>query len=87
MHGTAGLDAGDGVSGDAVFLAVDELVPVWVAAGEIEEVDSCEYYEKARNEGEGVYCVGGVEAAVEDERGAEGRGCEGNVVQWVYAVR
>jgi hypothetical protein len=81
------LDTGDYVGGDAVVRgAVYEFRAVWVAAGDVEEVDTGEDYEEAGEEREGVYGVGGVEAAVEDEGGAEGGGCEGYVVEGVDAV-
>jgi len=82
------LDARDDVGGDAVVRgAVYHFGAVWVAARDVEEVDAGEDYEEAGEEGEGVDGVGGVEAAVEDEGGAEGGGCEGYVVEGIDAVK
>ena len=61
-------------------------MPVRVAAGKIEEIDACEDDKEAGEEGEGVDCVCGIEAAEEDEGGDEGGGCEGYVVERVYSV-
>jgi hypothetical protein len=66
--------------------AVYEFCAVWVPARDVEEIDAGKDYEEAGEEREGVYGVGGVEAAIEDEGGAEGRGCEGYVVERVDAV-
>lgn len=66
--------------------AVDELGAVGVPAGDVEQVDAGEDYEEAGEQGEGVDGVGGVEAAVEDEGGAEGGGCEGYVVEGVNSI-
>jgi len=54
-----------------------------VFAREVEEVDAGEDDEEAAEQGDGVDCVGGVEALEEDEGGAEGAGCEGYVVEGV----
>ncbi len=56
---------------------------VWIAAGEVEKVNACKDDEEAGEEGEGVYGVGGVEALEEDEGGAEGGCCEGDIVEGV----
>jgi len=69
-----------------VVCAGDEVVTFGITAGEVEEVDTCEDDEEAGEERERVDYIGGVEAAVEDERGAESCGCEGNVVEGVYTV-
>lgn len=55
-------------------------MPVGVAAGEVEEVDACEDDEEAGEEGDGVDCVCGVEAAEEDEGCDEGGRCECHIV-------
>lgn len=49
-----------------------QVATFWVAAGEVEEVDSGEDYKEAGDEGEDVDCVGCVKTAVEDEGCAEG---------------
>jgi hypothetical protein len=73
------LDPGDDVCCDSVVVS-GEVAAFWIAAGEVEEVDSCEDHEEAGDEGEDVDCIGGVEAAVEDEGCAEGCCCECYVV-------
>lgn len=57
-----------------------------VAAGEVQQVDPCEDDEEAGEEGEDVDSVGGVEAAIENEGGAEGCGCECYIVQRIHTV-
>lgn len=82
------MDATYDVGGDAVVGGVVyEFCAVGVPAADVEQVDAGEYYEEAGEEREGVYGVGGVEAAVEDEGGAESGGCEGYVVEGVDAAK
>lgn len=63
-----------------------ELLPVRVAAREVEEVDAAEDNEEATEEGDGVDRVGSIETLEEDEGGTEGSSCEGYVVERCYSV-
>lgn len=56
------------------------MLPVRVAARQIEEVNAAENYEEAAEEGDSVDGVGSVETLEEDEGGTEGGGCEGYVI-------
>lgn len=89
LHAAARLDSRDAVGWDGVFVGmpIDEVVAVRVAAGEIEEIDAGEDDEEAAEEGEGIDGVGGVEAAEENEGGAERGGREGDVVERVDSVK
>ena len=56
------------IYGDSVRdVPVQEFVAIRVAAGEVEKVDACENDKEAGEEGEGIDCVCGIEAAEEDE--------------------
>ena len=65
---------------------IERFSAVWVLPREVEQVNAREDDEEAGEEGNGVHGVGGVEAAEEDEGGAEGGGREGDVVEGVNAM-
>jgi hypothetical protein len=85
LHADARLDGGYHVRARGVSAAPgrEGLGAARVGAGEIEEVDARKGHEEAADEGDGVDGVGGVEAAEEDEGGAEGGCREGYVVEGV----
>jgi hypothetical protein len=94
LHGEASLETGKAVRGDPVdvlvlatfvALADAEVAAVGVFAGEVQKVDAGEDGEEAAEERDGIYGVGSVEAAEEDEGGDEGAGGECYVVERVYA--
>lgn len=87
LHADARLDGGNHVRARGVAAAPGRqgLGSARVGAGEVEEVDAGEGDEEAADERDGVDRVGGVEAAEEDEGGAEGGGSKGYVVERVYA--
>jgi len=71
LHTTSRLYRRDDVGGYAVVgCTVNHFVAIRVPTGDVEQVNPCEDYEEAGEEGEGVDRIGGVEAAVEDEGGA-----------------
>jgi len=87
LHADARLDRRDHVRARRVAGApgCEGLGPARVRAREVEEVDAREGDEEAADQRDGVDRVGGVEAAEEDEGGAEGGGREGYVVEGVDA--
>lgn len=89
LHAHTRLDLGDHVRAHGIVAASprDHLETIWIAARQVQEVDPREGDEEAAEEGECVDGVGGVETAVEYERGTEGCGREGDVVEGVDAAR
>lgn len=64
-----------------------EICAVWVFSGQVEQIDASEDREEAAEERDGIYGVGGIEAAKQDEGGYKGAGREGHVVERVDAGR
>lgn len=87
LYAAASLQTRHHVGGRGVVapMPCDEFVPVRVASGKVEQVDSGKGYEEAAKQRQGVDRVGGVEPAEEDEGGAK-RGCgKRHVVEGVDA--
>lgn len=89
LHAHTRLDLRNHVRAHRIVTASpgDHLETIGVAARQVQQVHAREGDEETAEEREGVDGVGGIETAVEYERGTEGRGREGNVVQGVDAAQ
>lgn len=65
-------------------MAIQELVAIWIASRQIEQIDSSENDEETTEQGDRVYRVGRVETAEKDKRRAKSCGRKGDIVERIH---